>query len=97
VRSGLILLGLGLFSLGALADEEKPYPPPPEYWACYPDFQKFCPKVTPGGGRIKACLAARKSELSGRCVSALHTVGALPPDDQSAGAPAPDDKSKGGS
>jgi hypothetical protein len=84
VRTYLILSCVSLYSASSLA-QEQPYPPPSEGWACYLDYQKFCPKVQPGDGRIKACLAVRKDELSERCVYALRTVGTLPPAEKSKG------------
>jgi hypothetical protein len=35
--------------------------------ACTPDIEKFCPDVTPGGGRLIRCLAPHFEELSPAC------------------------------
>ena len=78
MRVYLVLSCMILRSAAALAEDE-PYPPPQEWWACYTDYQKFCAKVEPGDGRIKACLAVHKNELSERCTTALRIVGTLPP------------------
>jgi Spy/CpxP family protein refolding chaperone len=35
--------------------------------ACRGDFQKFCAGTKPGGGRLLACLAQQKDQLSEAC------------------------------
>lgn len=35
--------------------------------ACQADFEKFCPGVHPGGGRIIECLAEHLNELTPEC------------------------------
>ena len=39
---------------------------------CRPDIERLCPKVRPGGGRIKACLMEHKNEISVGCAKALQ-------------------------
>jgi cysteine rich repeat protein len=39
---------------------------------CKPDVERLCPKVAPGGGRIKACLMEHKNEMSVGCARALQ-------------------------
>ncbi len=39
--------------------------------ACGPDVQRLCPGVQPGGGHIKACLMAKKDQVSVGCAKAL--------------------------
>ncbi|MGI6855279.1 cysteine rich repeat-containing protein [Mesorhizobium sp. 1B3] len=35
--------------------------------ACQADFEKYCPGVHPGGGRIIECLAEHLNELTPEC------------------------------
>ena len=39
--------------------------------ACQGDFNKYCKGVTPGGGRIIACLNKESSNLTPACKTAL--------------------------
>ena len=39
---------------------------------CRADVERLCPKVRPGGGRIKACLMEHKEEISVGCAKALQ-------------------------
>jgi hypothetical protein len=39
---------------------------------CRPDVERLCPKVEPGGGRVKACLMEHKNEMSVGCAKALQ-------------------------
>lgn len=39
--------------------------------ACKPDAARLCKKVTPGKGRILACLRAHQAELSADCTDEL--------------------------
>ena len=39
--------------------------------ACKADYAKHCPEVTPGGGRIVACLNKQHDQLSQACQKAL--------------------------
>ncbi|MGY3531996.1 cysteine rich repeat-containing protein [Bradyrhizobium sp. USDA 4452] len=39
--------------------------------ACMGDYQKFCKSVTPGGGRIIACLAKQSDKLTPACKKVL--------------------------
>ena len=42
--------------------------------ACAADFDDFCARVTPGGGRIALCMRAHEDQLSGGCRLALYRV-----------------------
>jgi len=39
--------------------------------ACMGDYQKYCKGVTPGGGRIIACLAKSSDKLTPACQKVL--------------------------
>ena len=39
---------------------------------CKADVERLCPKVAPGGGRIKACLMEHKNDISVGCAKALQ-------------------------
>ena len=38
---------------------------------CKADIERLCPKVEPGGGRIKECLMKHKEKLEVGCAQAL--------------------------
>ena len=42
--------------------------------ACQGDFDKYCKGVTPGGGRIIACLNKESSNLTPACKTALSAA-----------------------
>lgn len=39
--------------------------------ACMGDFEKYCKSVTPGGGRIIACLAKESDKITPACKKVL--------------------------
>jgi hypothetical protein len=39
--------------------------------ACMGDYEKYCKGVTPGGGRIIACLSKQTDELTPACKTVL--------------------------
>ena len=43
---------------------------------CQQEIQDYCKNVTPGEGRILACLYAHQDKLSGRCEYALYDAAA---------------------
>jgi hypothetical protein len=43
---------------------------------CKMEIEKYCDQVTPGKGRILACLYAYQDKLSGRCEYALYDAAA---------------------
>jgi hypothetical protein len=42
--------------------------------ACMGDYEKFCKSVTPGGGRIIACLAKESDKLTPACKKVLEAA-----------------------
>jgi hypothetical protein len=38
---------------------------------CRADYERLCSDVTPGGGRILACLQSRAGQLSAACAQAM--------------------------
>ncbi len=93
----LPLACLGVFSVCARAQDAPTAPPQGQTVraACAADLKKFCAGVEPGGGRIRACIAEHRDELSDGCRSALQQARAhrLPPGGQGAAEqPAPPPK-----
>ena len=41
--------------------------------ACRADYDKFCAGIAPGGGKIVACLNAKRDQLSATCKAALDS------------------------
>ncbi|WP_342730586.1 cysteine rich repeat-containing protein [Bradyrhizobium sp. B117] len=41
--------------------------------ACKADYDKFCAGIAPGGGKIIACLEAKRGQLSATCKAALDS------------------------
>ena len=73
MRKGLIFIGILVFSfgivIGASAEDTLI-----ETVAngCKTEIDSYCKDVTPGKGRILACLYARQDKLSGKCEFALY-------------------------
>lgn len=42
--------------------------------ACLADFQKYCASVSPGGGRVKKCLADNLEKLTPDCRSVVSAA-----------------------
>ena len=42
--------------------------------ACMGDYEKYCKSVTPGGGRIIACLAKESDKLAPACKKVLEAA-----------------------
>ncbi|MBZ9601217.1 cysteine rich repeat-containing protein [Phyllobacterium sp. KW56] len=41
--------------------------------ACMADFQKYCPGVMPGGGRVIECLAKQLDKLTPECKKVVQS------------------------
>jgi hypothetical protein len=67
----LIFAILSLTATGALAQQ------PAIVNACAADMKSFCAGVTPGGGRLEACIKSHSRELSEGCRAALLKDAAL--------------------
>lgn len=44
--------------------------------ACEADIKRLCPGVSPGGGRLLACVKEKPEQLSAPCASALQKAAA---------------------
>ena len=42
--------------------------------ACMGDYEKYCKSVTPGGGRIIACLAKESDKITPACKKVLEAA-----------------------
>ena len=83
---------LGIFSIGAQAQDTPSPKAPSVRQTCKADFKKFCSGVQPGGGRILDCLNAHKGELTTACQEALPTAPAQPAAPKNGSAPDPTNK-----
>ena len=87
----------GLFSAGVPAQEPAAAAPGLTVrQACEPDVQKFCEGVQAGGGRIKACMAQHKDQLSQPCRDALKSARAQHQGGKANNPPANNGPSNGG-
>jgi len=67
MRMILSVIGIGLFCSTAIAQTAA------ERAACMADFQKYCPGVVPGGGRIIECLAKQLDKLTPECKKVVQS------------------------
>ncbi len=67
LRTILIAAALACASQAALAQELTAE----QRSACMGDYEKFCKGVTPGGGRIIACLSKESDKLAAECKKVL--------------------------
>jgi hypothetical protein len=59
-------LALGLTAGAAVAQTAA------EREACQADFEKFCPGVKPGGGRVVECLSKHLDQLTPQCKTVVE-------------------------
>jgi len=67
MRMILSVIGIGLFCSTAMAQTAA------ERAACMADFQKYCPGVVPGGGRVIECLAKQLDKLTPECKKVVQS------------------------
>jgi hypothetical protein len=68
IVSGLLLVALMSAAPSAFAQQAAAM----KY--CKADYERLCPGVQPGGGRILGCLKAHKEEISIGCGKALQAM-----------------------
>ena len=69
--AALLCISQIFFSQGAFAQEMTAE----QRSACMGDYEKYCKGVTPGGGRIIACLAKETDKLTPACRKVLAAAG----------------------
>lgn len=73
----IVLLGFSvLLCFGGQALAEQMGPVETVATGCEQELQTYCKDVTPGEGRVLACLYAHSDKLSGRCEFALYDAAA---------------------
>ncbi len=72
LRNATMVLLLAASAVPALAQGQGQGPTAAERAACQGDRTKFCGSVTPGGGRIRQCLAEHQDQLSDACKKVLE-------------------------
>jgi Cysteine rich repeat len=71
----LLSLGLALLIVGEIFAAEKG-PVETVLEGCKKEFETYCKEVTPGEGRLLACLYAYEDKLSARCEYSLYDAAA---------------------
>jgi Cysteine rich repeat len=71
----LLSLGLALLFVGEIFAAEKG-PVETVMEGCKKEFETYCKEVTPGEGRLLACLYAYEDKLSARCEYSLYDAAA---------------------
>ena len=71
VRTAIFALGFGIFLSPSTASAQSIFA------SCDEDLTKFCSAVTPGNGRISACLYAHEDQVSPSCDAAIRETADL--------------------
>jgi hypothetical protein len=75
-----LIIGVAVFScvmfLGGIAVAQQKGPAEKVLDGCNKEFEAYCKNVTPGEGRLLACLYAYGDKLSSRCEYALYDAAA---------------------
>ena len=71
----VVLFGCMVF-LGGVAAAQQKGPIESVLEGCGKEFESYCKNVTPGEGRLLACLYAHNDKLSNRCEYALYDAAA---------------------
>ena len=72
MRTATLLATIAVLGISYVAPAAAQSIPPAVEAACNADYKKLCGNVTPGGGRILACMKEKNSELSAGCRTALQ-------------------------
>ena len=70
IRNWLAVVAVMLLSITGATAQMRPGAHP-VLQACRPDIARLCSQVSPGQGRIKACMKEHAHELSGPCKEAI--------------------------
>jgi len=65
ICAATVTLGLGVLSIPTAVNAQSIFA------SCEEDLAKFCPSVTPGNGRLSACLYAHEDQVSPSCDAAI--------------------------
>ncbi len=65
ICAAAVTLGLGVLSIPTAVNAQSIFA------SCEEDLVKFCPAVTPGNGRLSACLYAHEDQVSPSCDAAI--------------------------
>lgn len=70
---GVAVVKLGLIVMGMTSGTQRNYSslPTPISKYCAEDFKILCKDITPGSGKLKACMTEQKEKLSERCRTAI--------------------------